>query len=199
WMPLYDAARLRYATQVTMELVPGDFISDCIAFTGVYELPLTRRLAELARRGGTLADVGANPGYFSLLWAAENPTNRCIAFEAAPRNVEILRRNVGRNSFRAQIEVAASAAGFTSGKLRFDLGPADQTGWGGFASGEAGRAIEVDVVRVDEFIKSDEPIALLKVDVEGADTWALMGCERLLKRRVVKENWYQENKARMRA
>ena len=199
WRPLYEAASLRYAPRVTMKLVPGDIISDCIAFTGVYEPSLTRRIAQLSHRGGTLIDVGANLGYFSLLWAAGNPANECIAFEACPRNIENFRRNVCQNTLSAQIKVVPLAAGALGGRLKFDVGPADQTGWGGFASQDSGNTIEVDVVRVDEVVPSDRPIDLLKVDIEGADTWALMGCERLLKGRVVREIWYEQNKPRMQA
>jgi len=50
WAPLYERASLRYAPGVTLEALPGDVISDSIAFTGIYELSLTRRVAELARK-----------------------------------------------------------------------------------------------------------------------------------------------------
>lgn len=199
WLPLYKSATLRHVPLVSMELVPGDIISDCIAFTGVYEPVLTRRLVELARQGGTLVDIGANLGYFALIWAACNPANKCIAFEASPRNVDILRRNVDQNQRQRQITVVPSPAGAAPGKLRFDIGPADQTGWGGLTLEENDRCIEVDVVRVDEVISSDDPIALLKVDIEGADTWALMGCDRFLRAGVVREIWYEQNKPRMAA
>src|SRR6266567_5214739 len=199
WTPLYQRAVLRYAPRVSMELVPGDVISDCIAFTGVYELPLTRRVSELAGIGGTLVEVGANLGYFALLWAAADPENKCIAFEASPRNVEILRRNISRNGFGSQVEVLPVAAGKVPGKLRFDPGPIEQTGWGGFVTGDAAGVIEVDVVRVDEVVPSAKSIALLKVDIEGADAWALMGCERLLKARAVREVWFEQNKPRIRS
>jgi FkbM family methyltransferase len=181
-----------------MQLVPGDVISDYIAFTGEYEPHLTRRVIALARKGGTLLDVGANLGYFALLWAATNPVNKCIAIEASPRNVELLRRNVRRNKFDAQIEIIPRAAGRTPGKVRFDPGPAGQTGWGGIAPQQCEGAIDVDVVRVDDLVSSSEPIALLKVDIEGADAWALMGCERLFNNKLVEEIWYEENKPRMR-
>ena len=200
WLPLYEAAPLRYADGVVMELVPGDVISDCIAFTGLYELALTRRVAVLARRGGLLVEVGANLGYFTLLWAAAHPENRVVAFEASPRNVEILRRNVARNGLEGRVDVVAQAAGREQGQLRFDVGPVEQTGWGGFSpdGGGAGGSIEVDVVRVDDVL-ADAPVALLKVDVEGADAWALEGCGRLLKRKLVREVWYEENRPRMAA
>jgi hypothetical protein len=31
----------------------------------------------------------------------------------------------------------------------------------------------------------------MKVDVEGADTWVLQGCERLLKAKLIKEIWFE--------
>src|SRR5206468_8794478 len=97
WYPLYRAASLKFAPTVTMDLVPGDVISDCIAFTGVYELKLSRHLLRLASHGGTMIDVGAHLGYFSLLWAGTNRANRCVAVEPSPRNIELLNRNVARN------------------------------------------------------------------------------------------------------
>jgi FkbM family methyltransferase len=199
WEALYEHAELRYAPRVSMELLPGDVISDCIAFTGLWELALTSRLAQLAAAGGTLVDVGANLGYFALLWAAAKPENKCIAFEASPRNVDILRRNVRRNGFESQIEVIPVAAGKHRGKVRFDPGPLDQTGWGGVAAANVVDGIEVDMMRVDEVVQRDSPIALLKVDIEGADAWALMGCERLLKARAVREVWFEQNKPRIRS
>jgi hypothetical protein len=53
-----------------MQLLRGDSISESIAFTGLRELALTRNLAALAKKGGQFVEVGANMGYFSLLWAA---------------------------------------------------------------------------------------------------------------------------------
>ena len=73
WLGLYESSCLRFAPDAAMQLVPGDVISDYIAFTGEYEPHLTRRVLALARHGGTLVDVGANLGYFALLWAAANP------------------------------------------------------------------------------------------------------------------------------
>lgn len=199
WAPLYHQSRLAYAPHIKMELVPGCAISDCLAFTGVYEPALTRKVVQFAKSGGTLIDVGANLGYFALLWAAANPKNKCIAFEASPRILEILRRNIRQNGLESQVDVISSAAGKAQGKLQFDLGPSSQTGWGGFASDDTPNTTEVDVVRIDEVIKEDQPITLLKVDIEGADTWALMGCERLLKAKVVQRVWFEQNKPRMRS
>ena len=182
-----------------MQLLPGDLISDSIAFTGIYELALSRRLCELAGKGGTLVDVGANMGYFSLLWAAARADNRCVAFEASPSNIRMLRGNIERNRLDGRVRIIPCAAGASRGSLPFDVGSAEQTGWGGFSSGKTEGSITVDVVRVDEIVEPGEPIALLKIDTEGADSQVLTGCDRLFRTRAVREVWYEQNKPRMKA
>ena len=197
WIHLYRNAELHAAPGISMELVPGDRLSGSIAFTGTFEPDLTRRVIELGRKGGTMIDIGSNLGYFSLLWASCNSGNRCIAFEAAPRNVEILRSNVARNGMADGIRIVPHAAATQRGRLLFDLGPEDQCGWGGISLRASDRQIEVEAVRVDESVDPDMPISLLKVDVEGADAWALMGCELLLRAGLVEEIWFEQNKPRM--
>jgi len=194
---LYEEASLSFAPGAVMELMPGDVISDSIALAGVYELELTRRLIRLARRPGMLVDVGANLGYFSLLWTAANPGNRAVAFEASPRNVELLRKNVAMNGFEDRIDIVPMAAGSRRERRYFDPGPQDQTGWGGFCASDQKGAIEVEVVRIDETLGGDVRIDLLKIDVEGADFLVLTGCERLLRQRRIREIWYEQNKPRM--
>ena len=198
WRPLYESADLRYAPGVQMNLVPGDVISDAIAFTGLFERGLTRRVTTLARQSGLLVDVGANLGYFTLLWAAARPDNRCLAIEASPRNLDRLRRNVERNGFTDRVTIVPSAAGEASGRVRFDLGPEDQTGWGGIAGTTSSQMVEVDVVRIDDLVPEGESVAMLKIDIEGADALALKGCERLLRQRRVSEIRYEQNKPRLR-
>lgn len=199
WHPLFAAAPLRYAPGITMELIPTDVLHGNIAFTGFYELPLTRRVRALARGGGTMVDVGANAGYFSLLWASASPENRCIAFEASPRNAELIRRNLQRNGVEDRVELHLLAAGKSAGELDFDPGPPEQTGWGGFAHAGTTDRVRVPVVRIDETLQPESSIDLLKVDVEGAEAWVLMGCERLLAARRIREIHFEQNRVRARA
>jgi FkbM family methyltransferase len=196
---LYEDACLEYAPGVRMRLQPGDVISDAIAFTGIYELALTRRVIELASRGGLLVEVGANLGYFSLLWGASSPRNSVIAIEASPRNIALLQSNVARNGLDARIRVLGIAAGAQPGRMTFDPGPADQTGWGGLSAAATPGSLSVDVVRLDDVIAPGDTVALLKIDAEGADTWILEGCSGLLARRAIGEIWFEQNRPRMRA
>jgi FkbM family methyltransferase len=197
WLHLYSAARLKHASQARMDLLPGDGVSDSIAFTGLLEPALTNRVVKLGRQGGRFVDVGANLGYFSILWSACNPNNDCISVEASPRNLELLRKNIRQSGIESQVAVFPVAAGASRGRVQFDLGPADQTGWGGLSLTRTKNSIEVEVIRIDELVPSDRPISLMKIDVEGADTWVLQGCEKLLKAKLINEIWYEQNKPRM--
>ena len=128
---LFDNAELAYAPGVRMKLLPTDEGHGCIATAGFYELPLTRTIARLGKQGGLMVDVGANYGYFSLLWAAQKLGNRVIAFEASPRNQQALRHNVEKNAFAEVVTLRSEAAGKEKGQLSFHLGPEGQTGWAG--------------------------------------------------------------------
>lgn len=201
WAGLYKRSELVFAPGVFMEdLVVGDIISGRIAFTGVWGLDFSRTVAKLgAAGGGLMVDVGANMGYFSLLWAASAPNNRVVAIEASPRNHGMLKKNIELNGMQDRIKMLPFAVGNEKGTLPFVLGTEEQTGWGGLTNRDDEPTVMVDVERIDRLLETDEPIALMKIDIEGADTWAIEGCEALLRKRQIKELWFEENKPRMAA
>jgi len=199
WQHLFRTATLRFAPNVSMSaLVPGDIISGSIAFTGFYELDLTRYIRSLSINGGLLVDVGANLGYFSLLWAAGNAGNRAIAFEASPTNVPRLASNIESNALSSRVTLKPFAVGHSIGTMVFDPGPEDQTGWGGFVTSPCPLSVQVTVTTLDAELV-DTAIDLLKIDVEGADTWVLRGCQTLLAHRRIKTIVFEQNRPRMEA
>lgn len=195
---LFDSAELAFSKGVKMKLSTHDEGHGCIAFTGFYELPLTLRIVKFAQKGGLFVDVGANYGYFSLLWSAQKKGNRVIAFEASPRNHEAIESNISDSMFKNFIDFRRNAVGKESGIMKFSLGPSEQTGWGGIVlTDNRNDAVEVPVVRLDHVLKDDVFVDVLKIDIEGADTWALMGAEQLLRRKQVGRIFYEENRPRM--
>ncbi|MEY2490043.1 MAG: hypothetical protein QOC70_1985 [Verrucomicrobiota bacterium] len=178
------------------DLVPGDVISGCVAFNGFYELGLTNHLARHAAKGGLLVDVGANMGYFSLLWAGLNPSATVVAFEVSPRNLDLFRNNVKKNHLEGRITVFPKAAGDHAGTMSFDPGPVEQTGWGTISARALVNSIPVSMVRLDEQLPGVR-IDVLKIDVEGADTLVLFGCERLLKSQNIKIIYFEQNPEKM--
>lgn len=178
------------------DLIPGDIISGNIAFNGFYELDLTREIAKLSREGTLFVDVGANMGYFSLLWAGLNPRGRVIAFEAAPRNIKLAMYNIEHNGLADRVTLVSKAVGHKTGTIHFNTGPMDQTGWGGISNERSTDTVEVPLVRLDEELP-DSIIDVLKIDVEGADTLVLYGCEQLLKKKKIRKIFFEQNSARM--
>jgi FkbM family methyltransferase len=196
--PLFDAAPLDFAPRMAMKVVPGDVISDAIALTGIYDLNLTRWLVKIARNeGGVFVDVGANVGYFCLIWSAQHERNRTVAFEPSPTCFELLKRNVTENALQDRISVRCEAVANCHGSMQFDLGDADQTGWGGLTLEASGGSVAVDVVTLDEALSSSAEIRVLKVDAQGADLLVLRGAERLLRGRSVHHVRWKECKWRM--
>jgi FkbM family methyltransferase len=194
---LYDNAQLDFAPGVGMQLIPGDIVSDSIALLGVYDHSLSRIVFRLAKQGGLLVDVGANLGYFSLLWANARPENRVIAFDASPRILPRLAKNVAANAFEDRIDIRAQAVSDHDGEMNFDVGPADQFGWGMLSRSSTSTTVSVPVVRLDEALRDVAEIALLKIDIEGADTLALLGAEGLLRERAIRTIVWEVNEANM--
>lgn len=202
-LALPEAVLIRGVAGLGLEMyvVPGDIISDALAATGRWEPTLTQQILERASHGGLLVEVGANLGYFSLLWAAVNPANRALALEPAPRNVALFQASIARNGLAQQITLLPVAAGPRLALLPFDLGPKAQTGWGGVVQ-EPDRAVaptQVVVVPLDELLAEVPKIAVLKIDVEGFDTLVLEGCRRLLGEQRVEVIYYEQNHPRMAA
>ena len=198
WPRIYEAAELYGAPGVFMKLSPTDEAHGLIAFSGLNEWWLTRQIVELGKKGGLMVDVGANYGYFSLLWAAQNTSNQVIAFEASPRNQHCLRENIEGNGLSDRVTIKTEAAGRESGCLSFHLGPEEQTGWGGLVhDGAVGADITVPVVTLDEQLKDIPCVEVLKIDAEGADTWVLEGSITLLQQKRIRHVFFEEHKSRM--
>ncbi len=181
------------------EIVTTDLVGRSIALTGFYELELSKEIANLSKKGGLLLDVGANIGYFTHLWLAGNVGNHVVGFEASPRVFPILKRNVvAHKEWEGRVDLHALAASDKSGTIRFDLGPPDQTGWGGMAgSGPIDSVVEVSAVRLDEMIAEEVDISYLKIDVEGADALVILGAEGLLRRKQIRAGVFEINTDRM--
>jgi FkbM family methyltransferase len=196
---LFENVSLEFAPHISLTLMSTDVSHQQIAFCGFYELQVSRYIANIAKVGGLMIDVGANYGYYSCIWSATNSRNRVIAFEASPRNLSPLKHNLIRNGLENQVDVHELCVGKESGTLLFDLGPNEQSGWGGLTVHNKMTSIEVLVVSLDEiFLKSEhEHINLLKIDTEGADTWVLQSAEKLLQQHRITHIFFEENLVRM--
>jgi hypothetical protein len=76
-------------------------------------------LGRLIQPGATVIDVGANIGYYMLLFAhLVGETGRIICFEPVPENLCELRRNQSRNALE-NVEIVEAAVGAEAGTVNF--------------------------------------------------------------------------------
>ncbi|HSU15898.1 FkbM family methyltransferase [Longimicrobium sp.] len=138
---------------------------------GTYEPEQTRLFLQHVRRGGTVLDVGAHVGYYTLLSGVlVGPGGAVWAFEPNPANARFLREHVRVNALR-HVHVEQAAVSDEEGTARFDFGTGSGTGHLA-AEGE----IEVRTLRLDDFCRQRgiRPDAV-KIDVEGAEGAVLDG------------------------
>ena len=136
------------------------------------------------RPGDLVVDVGANVGMFAYAAMRRVGDDGCvICFEPLPWAAETIERNAERNGLGGRLSVRRLAASDDQGTVEFtaDLDVSSHMVWTN-AAGLSRRSVTVDAAPLDSVLGTDRPIALMKLDVEGAEWRALRGFERHLDR-----------------
>ncbi len=189
---LFQNAPLSFAKNIKMDLAPDDTCHQLIAYTGFFELHLTKLVQKMAISGGTFIDVGANYGYYSLMWADKSDNNYSIAFEAYPPNFEHLKTNITKNGLDSRIQSLNKALGKKNESMFFDLKDENQTTWGGLTYDQC-TGTKIETTKLNDFWKTNDIIKLMKIDVEGAESWVLEGASNLLEKGLIQNIVYEEN------
>lgn len=149
---------------------------------GTYEPEQTRLFAERIGAHGTVLDVGAHAGYYSLLASTLiGRAGTVWSFEPDPHNARFLRRHLEINRC-GNVHVVEAAVSDQAGTAHFAAGSGSGTGRLADAGG-----IEVETVRLDD-VCQEHGIApsAVKIDVEGAEAAVLRGaCETIARFRPV--------------
>jgi FkbM family methyltransferase len=133
-----------------------------------------------------VVDVGAQIGAFSVFAAHAAAAGRVVAFEPAPANFELLKRNLERNALR-HVEAVAQAVSGAAGERELRL--SQNTGGHSFHAIEESAPIALikvaavtlaDVAREREVTQID----FLKMDCEGEEYGIIAACPDELLRRV---------------
>lgn len=151
-----------------------------------YEPHLTRSLRNELRPGMTVADVGANVGYYSMLTASiVGPEGKVLAFEASRSNCDLLRASAEANGLD-NVEIHHAAVWNEPGVLELrrargsngSVTPASDTP----APDASGRVQRTVAVRLDDALAGLDRLDVIKIDVEGAEHRAMLGGARTIER-----------------
>jgi len=138
-------------------------------------IPEAEIIRSLLKPGMHVVDVGANIGYYVLLFASLiGPDGTIVAIEPSPDNLRELALNVARNAL-SNVEIVAKAAGNATGEIGIKEGLNS-----GVTTDERAR-FTVQQDRIDNIARGR--VDFLKIDVEGYEGSALKGAERILSER----------------
>jgi FkbM family methyltransferase len=146
-----------------------------------FEPVTARALGRLLRPGDTAFDVGANVGFYTLLFASRvGPFGTVHAFE--PVNGDRLEANLELSGLR-NVVVSCTAVGATPGTVAIGRSAgAEGLSSGTWRRGAAPDAVEVEQITLDDYVEAHVPgrIGLVKIDVEGMEPDVIAGLSRTL-------------------
>ncbi len=158
---------------------------------GCWEPDVTRFFVRIVKPGMRIVEVGANVGYYTLLACSlVGPTGSVAAFEANPAVATLARRSLLVNGFRDRATVVGMAVTDAPGTVilhqlnqrqgdssLFDFSE-DQLAF----AGDQATKLEVPATSLDAFFDKNEPIDLIRMDVEGAEPLVFEGMRRIIER-----------------
>jgi FkbM family methyltransferase len=165
-----------------MLVLAQEDVGRIINLFGDFEPEETAFFRTLIKPGDTCLDIGGNVGYFSMLMAQCAPQGVVHVFEPIPLNAQLIRTNAELNDF-TNITVNNVALAEEKGTAEFSVS-VDSAYSSLHATGRYAEAkiIAVPLWTLDDYVTEHRlsNIALMKVDVEGAEEMVLKGAARML-------------------
>ncbi len=158
-------------------------ISTQIRDSGIWEPFETELFRRLLKPGDVCIDVGANIGYFSVLAAhCVGASGQVFAFEPAPDNAELLRRNIALNGMAGRCQVEEAGLAGQAGEATLYLHPDNLGDHQLYIAEPQQTSVPVRLLRGDEyFADRPGPVKLVKIDTQGAECQVAQGLIELLR------------------
>jgi FkbM family methyltransferase len=158
-------------------------ITPWIVDGGYWELFVDELLLALTGTGDTVADIGANMGYYTVkLGGQVGPNGRVYSFEPNPETYVFLRENVALNALEGVVRLHNAALGAEPGEALLNFDEAHPGGAAINPDHQEGPGVRVPVLALDAVIETDCPLDVAKIDVEGFEPLVLLGMKQTLAR-----------------
>jgi FkbM family methyltransferase len=154
-------------------------VSQAILYDGAWEPEKAELFSTLIQLGDRVVDVGANIGYYSVLFGhAVGTSGRVVGIEPDPDNARLARENVRLNGLSHTVSIVQAAAGAQRGDLvlyaRSGISNrGDHRTWSD--GSHEGRRVRVKMVTVDEYVRDWPSVQTIKMDIQGYEGHALGG------------------------
>jgi FkbM family methyltransferase len=164
-----------------MLVLANEDVGRIINLFGDFEPEETIFFRGLIKSDDVCLDIGGNVGYFSMLMAQCARQGEVHVFEPIPLNAALIRTNVELNNF-SNVVINNVALAEARGTAEFSVS-VDSAYSSLKATGRKSEAkiITVPLWTLDDYVaeKKLQSIALMKVDVEGAEEMVLKGAKGL--------------------
>jgi FkbM family methyltransferase len=150
---------------------------------GYWEIWLTQFFARLVKPGMTVIDVGANFGYYTVLFGdAVGATGRVIAIEPVPSTAAILRKTIDINGLTHTTHLVVAAAGDRDDAEVHMLVPPGEPKNAAVVAAPREGSIIVPSVTIDRLTRDLDRLDIVKIDAEGAESTILAGMNETIAR-----------------
>ena len=123
---------------------------------------------------GSIVDVGANIGAFTLDIAARYPAAAIHAYEPDPETCGVLRQNVEANGLASRVRIWNEAVSNEAGRLTLWAGEGSVYASAHLTALSRGASREVPAVTLSEVVgRTGGRVGILKLDCEGAEAGIL--------------------------
>ncbi len=176
--------RMKLEAGPLLEVRLNDQLGRVILRDEEFESELRQAMLAAIKPGMTVLDVGANFGYYSVLFAhSVGPRGRVVAFEPNPAMLHELRHNLALNEF-SHVITQPFALSDHEGELEFSCPVPGQEGHGSLrpnASFAVQGTIRVRCRPLDAVCSELQlpAVDVVKVDVEGGELQVFKGATRL--------------------
>lgn len=148
----------------------------------MYEWSYLRVINSLTENTNVVLDIGANIGQYALLFAKN--ANIVYAFEPSPAMLTSLRKHIELNNIQDKVKIIAKALSNKPGTLNLTIPSSNNSGQATtiIEKGSNLQTVAIDAITLDDFMDSEgKPnIDLIKMDIEGAELFALQGMKQTL-------------------
>lgn len=149
---------------------------------GIFEEQEVAVVKEQVKSGDTVLDIGANIGYYTLIFAKlVGKQGKVFAFEPEPDNFALLQKNIEINGY-SNIVLIPKAVSDKNEIIKLYLCEKNKGMHRAYNSIFCNKYIEIESIRIDDYFQqNNQTIDFIKMDIEGYEYTALQGMLNILR------------------
>jgi FkbM family methyltransferase len=164
-----------------------------LTMNDVHEPLETDIVKKETKRGYTVLDIGANIGYYTLIFSKLVGENgKVFAFEPDPENFTLLEKNIKMNNC-SNVTLVKKAVSNRNGKERLYISEKNKGDHRLYNSHDNREYVEVETIRLDDYFKDFGKIDFIKIDIQGSEGALISGAPILIKKnknlKILTEYW----------